>query len=101
MIVQRKKIESKYLMLDAILIRDVTLPQTLRAAIEQKLKQEQEALEYEFKIDKAKKEAEKEIEAKGISEFQKIVTRTIILNFLSGRVLKLLKYLNLPIQKLL
>ena len=65
-------------MLDAILIRDVTLPQTLRAAIEQKLKQEQEALEYEFKIDKAKKEAErKEIEAKGISEFQKIVTRTI------------------------
>ena len=49
----KKKIESKYLMLDAILIRDVTLPQTLRAAIEQKLKQEQEALEYEFKIDKA------------------------------------------------
>ena len=74
----KKKIESKYLMLDAILIRDVTLPQTLRAAIEQKLKQEQEALEYEFKIDTAKKEAErKEIEAKGISEFQKIVTRTI------------------------
>ena len=33
----KKKIESKYLMLDAILIRDVTLPQTLRAAIEQKL----------------------------------------------------------------
>ena len=53
----KKKIESKYLMLDAILIRDVTLPQTLRAAIEQKLKQEQEALEYEFKIDKAQKEA--------------------------------------------
>lgn len=74
----KKKIESKYLMLDAILIRDVTLPQTLRAAIEQKLKQEQEALEYEFKIDKAQKEAErKEIEAKGIAEFQKIVTRTI------------------------
>jgi regulator of protease activity HflC (stomatin/prohibitin superfamily) len=71
-------IEAKYLFLDAILIRDVTLPQTLRAAIEQKLKQEQEALEYEFKIDKARKEAErKEIEALGISEFQKIVTRTI------------------------
>ena len=51
-------IEAKYLFLDAILIRDVTLPQTLRAAIEQKLKQEQESLEYEFKIDKARKEAE-------------------------------------------
>jgi prohibitin 1 len=74
----KKAIEAKYLFLDAILIRDVTLPQTLRAAIEQKLKQEQESLEYEFKIDKARKEAErKEIEALGISEFQKIVTRTI------------------------
>tara|TARA_B110000116_G_scaffold257552_1_gene257848 strand:- start:546 stop:1364 length:819 start_codon:yes stop_codon:yes gene_type:complete len=74
----RVKVEDKYLTLDAILIRDVTLPQTLRTAIEQKLKQEQESLEYEFKIDKARKEAErKEIEAKGISEFQKIITRTI------------------------
>jgi len=74
----RVKVEAKYLTLDAILIRDVTLPQTLRTAIEQKLKQEQESLEYEFKIDKARKEAErKEIEAKGISEFQKIITRTI------------------------
>ena len=74
----RNKIASKYSTLDAILIRDVTLPQTLRAAIEQKLKQEQEALEYEFKIDKAKKEAErKEIEAKGIAKFQRIVNQTI------------------------
>jgi regulator of protease activity HflC (stomatin/prohibitin superfamily) len=71
-------IEAKYLRLDAILIRDVTLPTTLRTAIEQKLKQEQESLEYEFKIDKARKEAErKEIEANGIAKFQKIVNRTI------------------------
>ena len=71
-------IEAKYLRLDAILIRDVTLPTTLRTAIEQKLKQEQESLEYEFKIDKARKEAErKEIEANGIAKFQQIVNRTI------------------------
>jgi prohibitin 1 len=71
-------IEAKFLRLDAILIRDVTLPTTLRTAIEQKLKQEQESLEYEFKIDKARKEAErKEIEANGIAKFQKIVNRTI------------------------
>merc|ERR1712166_509531 len=66
-------IEAKYLRLDAILIRDVTLPTTLRTAIEQKLKQEQESLEYEFKIDKARKETE----ANGIAKFQKIVNRTI------------------------
>ena len=55
----RAKVETKYLTLDAILIRDVTLPQTLRAAIEQKLKQEQEALEYDFRIQKEQKEAER------------------------------------------
>lgn len=74
----KEKVEEKYLSLDAILIRDVTLPQTLRAGIEKKLVQEQEALEYEFKIAKAKKEAErKEIEAKGIAKFQRIVNQTI------------------------
>ena len=74
----KDKIEKNYINLDAILIRDVTLPLTLQTAIEQKLKQEQESLEYEFKIDKARKEAErKEIEAKGIFEFQRIVNRSI------------------------
>jgi regulator of protease activity HflC (stomatin/prohibitin superfamily) len=56
----------------------VTLPQTLQAAIENKLRQEQEALEYEFKLLKESKEAErKRIEAEGISDFQRIVTQTI------------------------
>jgi len=74
----RIKVEAKYLTLDAILIRDVTLPLTLRNGIEKKLVQEQESLEYEFKIDKARKEAErKEIEANGIAKFQQIVNRTI------------------------
>ena len=74
----RDKVEDKYLTLDAILIRDVTLPLTLRNGIEKKLVQEQESLEYEFKIDKARKEAErKEIEANGIAKFQQIVNRTI------------------------
>ena len=71
-------ITDKHLNLDAILIRDVTLPKTLQVAIENKLKQEQEALEYEFKLLKESKEAErKRIEAQGISDFQRIVTKTI------------------------
>ena len=71
-------ITDKHLNLDAILIRDVTLPPTLQTAIENKLKQEQEALEYEFKLLKEEKEAErKRIEAQGISDFQRIVTKTI------------------------
>lgn len=73
-----KSLAEKYIFLDAILIRDVTLPPTLQTAIENKLRQEQEALEYEFKLLKEQKEAErKRIEAEGISDFQKIVTKTI------------------------
>ena len=73
-----KKVKSEYIVVNEVLVNDVTLPTKIKEAIESKLKQEQESLEYEFKIDKARKEAErKEIEALGISEFQKIVTRTI------------------------
>ena len=46
--------QENLLNLDAVLIRDVTLPQTLQDAIEKKLKQEQ-ALEYDFRIEKAEK----------------------------------------------
>ena len=74
----RENVTSYFIQLDAILIRDVTLPVTLQDAIEQKLKQEQAALEYEFKIKKETKEAErKRIEANGIAEFQRIVNKTI------------------------
>jgi len=61
--------------LDAVLIRSVELPPTLRTAIEAKLKQEQESQEYEFRIEKESKEADrKRIEAQGINDFQKIVS---------------------------
>ena len=54
------------------------MPPGLQASIEKKLRQEQEALEYDFKIQKETKEAErKKIEAEGIAEFQRIVTQTI------------------------
>jgi regulator of protease activity HflC (stomatin/prohibitin superfamily) len=73
-----ESIKDKYIVLDAILIRDVTLPKTLQVAIENKLKYEQEALEYEFKLLKEAKEADrKRIEAEGISDFQRIINKTI------------------------
>jgi len=61
-----------------ILVRDVTLPPTIKTAIERKLKQQQEALEYEYRLQKELKEAErKRIEAKGIKDFQDIVSTGI------------------------
>ena len=74
----KDNIKAKYLRLDAILIRDVTLPSTLRTAIEQKLKQEQESLEYEFRLVTAKKEAEKQIiEAQGKADANRILSASL------------------------
>jgi len=76
-------LERKNINLDAVLIRDVTLPQTLQDAIEKKLKQEQEALEYDFKIEKAEKEAMRlEIEAKGKATANDILNASLTNNIL-------------------
>ncbi len=71
-------LKNQFVQLNNILVRDVTLPPTIKNAIERKLKQQQEALEYEFRLQKEKKEAErKRIEAEGIRDFQHIVTEGI------------------------
>ncbi len=74
----RKILLPQYVQLNDILIRDVTLPPTIKSAIEKKLKQEQEALEYEFKLTKAKKEAERQrIEAEGKAMANKILSQSL------------------------
>ncbi|MFT6850874.1 MAG: regulator of protease activity HflC (stomatin/prohibitin superfamily) [Sphingobacteriales bacterium] len=71
-------LEKNNINLDALLMRSVKLPTQISEAIQKKLKQEQEALEYDFKIIKEEKERQrKKIEAKGIQEFQEIVTQGI------------------------
>jgi regulator of protease activity HflC (stomatin/prohibitin superfamily) len=74
----KKSLEEKNIYLDAILIRGIQLPVNIKTAIEKKLKQEQESQEYEFRIAKETKEAErKRIEAQGIKDFQDIVSEGI------------------------
>lgn len=74
----KKILDKQYIQLNDILIRDVTLPPTIKNAIEDKLKQEQEFLEYEFKIQKAEKEAETQIiEAKGKASANKILNASL------------------------
>ena len=73
-----EKLADNYIQLNDVLIRNIKLPTTLEEAIERKLQQEQESLEYEFRIEKASKEAErKRIEAEGIRDFQNIVSQSI------------------------
>lgn len=73
-----KLLESKHIQLNQVLIRSVTLPPTIKSAIESKLKQEQEALEYEFKLEKAAQEAERQrVEAEGKAKANNIVSASI------------------------
>ena len=74
----KKLIGSQHIQLNEILIRDVTLPPTIKEAIERKLKQEQESLEYEFRLVTADKEAQKQrIEAQGKADANKILSASL------------------------
>ena len=74
----KKILEKQYVQLNEVLVRDVTLPNTIKDAIERKLKQEQESLEYEFRLVTAAKEAEKVIiEAKGKAESNRILSASL------------------------
>jgi regulator of protease activity HflC (stomatin/prohibitin superfamily) len=66
------------LIVESVLLRDIQLPQTLKASIEAKQQAEQEALAMNFRLQKEKQEAErKRIEAAGIRDFQQIVAQGI------------------------
>ena len=74
----KKILDKQYVQLNEILIRDITLPNTIKDAIERKLNQEQESLEYEFRLVTASKEAEKVIiEAKGKAESNRILSASL------------------------
>ncbi len=69
----------------ALLIRSIQLPEQIRVAIENKLQQQQEALAYQFRLDKEKSEAErKRIAAEGESRANNIIN-----NSLTDKLLKM------------
>jgi regulator of protease activity HflC (stomatin/prohibitin superfamily) len=71
-------VDPKYILLDAILIREVELPQTLQEAIERKLKEEQLSLEYEFKLSRETQEAERLIiAANAQAEANRIISSSL------------------------
>ncbi len=64
--------------LEAAPLRQITLPSGLTASIEEKLKAEQESQRMQFVLQRETQEAErKRIEAKGIADFQEIVSKGI------------------------
>lgn len=74
----RNLLEDQYIQLNQVLVRDVGLPPTIKEAIERKLRQEQESLEYEFRLAKAKKEAERQrIDAEGKAAANRILSASL------------------------
>jgi len=82
----KKIVEDQYIQLNEVLVRDVTLPVPIKEAIERKLKQEQESLEYEFRLVTAAKEAEKQvIEAQGKADANRILAASLTSNILRDK----------------
>ncbi len=80
----KNAIESAYLDIDAILIRSVQLPDKLKEAIEQKLEEEQLAFQFDFKLERERKEAERKIiEAQAKADANRILSASI-----TDRILK-------------
>jgi regulator of protease activity HflC (stomatin/prohibitin superfamily) len=63
------------LMLEQLLVRNLTLPESVKSAIESKINAEQDAQKMTFVLQKAKQEAERmRVEAQGIADYQKILS---------------------------
>lgn len=79
----KRKVEGQHVQLNSVLVRDVTLPTSIKEAIQRKLTQEQEALEYEFRLEKARQEAEKvRIDAEGKAAANRILAASLTSNIL-------------------
>jgi regulator of protease activity HflC (stomatin/prohibitin superfamily) len=75
-----------------ILVRNITLPATVRASIESKIQAEQDAQKMQFVLQKERQEADrKRVEAQGIADYQKILS--------TGLTDKQLQYQSILAQK--
>lgn len=77
-----KSIENDFkargLFLEQLLVRNITLPASVRTTIEQKINAEQEAQKMQFILQKERQEAErKRVEAQGIADYQRIISESL------------------------
>ena len=71
---------------DQVMLRKIQLPDKVKNAIEAKLEAAQQSEQMEFVLQKERQEAErKRIEAKGVSDFQTIVSQSINANLLQWK----------------
>lgn len=82
----RSLMKDKFISIENIIIRNVSIPQKISDAINAKLAADQEAQQMKFVLQKEQQEAErKRIEAKGIADFQKIVASGVTPSLLTWK----------------
>lgn len=70
--------QQRGLLLENLLVRNITLPQSVKATIEQKINAEQDAQKMQFVLQKERQEAErKRVEAQGIADYQRIISESL------------------------
>lgn len=95
-----KSIEDNFrqrgLLLEQLLIRNITLPNSVKASIESKINAEQDAKKMEFVLQKERQEAErKRVEAQGIADYQRIINTGLTENQLQYEQIQAIKELAL------
>ncbi len=70
-----KDFNKRGLILEQLLVRNITLPASVKTTIESKINAEQDAQKMQFVLQKEKQEAErKRVEAQGIADYQRIIS---------------------------
>ncbi len=73
-----KDFNARGLLLEQLLVRNITLPQSVKQSIEQKINAEQDAQKMRFVLQKEQQEAErKRIEAQGIADYQTVISQSL------------------------
>jgi regulator of protease activity HflC (stomatin/prohibitin superfamily) len=98
-----KLLDGRGFVIEAVLLKSITLPQGLYSAIEAKLQAEQEAQQMKFILQREEKEAErKRIEAAGIRDAQLIIKEGITESNIQWKSLEVLKEISMsPNAKLI
>jgi len=82
----RKALAEKNIEMKDLLIRSISLPETIKKAIESKLQQQQEALAYKYRLERETSEADRlRIQAQGIADYNRIISQSLTSNILKQK----------------
>lgn len=88
----QSELETRGIVLEDMLLRDVRLPENLAKSIQEKLQAEQSTQKYDFLLQTERKEKErKRIEAEGQRDAQKIINESLSTNYLYYQYINTLK----------